>query len=212
MLRKILSYPFLITIIAWNIIFAILGVYLPEWIDLFALRYPAGGVSLIADIVLDIFRLFSYTFVHTGALHLISNMLWLIIFCIPIHPVINYRRVMAIYFGSGAVAGIFFLLSAGIWDTHIPVNLCGASGAVLGVCTAAVVLNPDYRFKLGFLSHIPIYIYTIIAVILTFFASPDPYSLIAHVGGVTSGILLAFIFKVPAYKNNNRPSATHNKY
>lgn len=216
MIRKLLTYPFLVTIIAWNLIFAVMGLVIPEWIDLFALKYPAGGVSPVADVILDIFRLFSYTFVHSGILHLIANMLWLIIFCIPLHPILTPRRTMILYFGSGLIAGLFFLLSARLWHTPLPVALYGASGAVLGMCTGAIVLNHNFRFNAGILSKIPIYWYSVVAVVLTFLASPDPFSLIAHLGGVSAGIPLALILKPQpdnnlSHKGNSGSSAVTDK-
>lgn len=196
MFRKLSEYPFLTTVIGWNILFFLLGYLIPDWIDLFALHYPAATRSLTGTVLVDIFRLFSYTFVHSGWHHFFTNMLWLLFFGIALHARLSSWKMMALYFGSGMIGGAFFLAAAAIWGATAPVSLYGASSAVLGICTGIIMFRPrrwsDYY---PFFKKVPVTLIAWGVIILFALCSSDPYSLLAHVGGIAGGFAICFIMR-----------------
>lgn len=192
---KIFSYPFLTTIVGWNLLFGVAAGLWPDSLISFSLIFPAGGVSPAADIILDIFRLVSYTFLHTSPGHLLANMGWLVIFGIALHHVISARSLALIYFFSGALGGIAFLLSA---STLFPLNvslLSGASCSVLGVCSSAAILDADHRFPVRVLSGIPLWVIAAIAISLTFLSAPGVLPFAAHAGGLAGGLICGVILR-----------------
>lgn len=71
----------------------------------------------------------SYQFVHSGIIHLMGNMLFLLLFGCMLEPIIGGLALLIVYLLSGMVgAGVFLFLSGA---TAVP--LIGASGAVSGI-------------------------------------------------------------------------------
>ncbi|GLV38422.1 rhomboid-4 [Carabus blaptoides fortunei] len=86
----------------------------------------------------EVWRFFSYMFVHVGPLHLIVNLAVQILLGIPLEMVHRGWRVMIIYC-AGVVAG-----SLGTSITDPTVKLAGASGGVYALITAhiaSVIIN-----------------------------------------------------------------------
>src|SRR5262249_26631854 len=79
----------------------------------------------------------SYIFVHSGALHLIGNMLFLVIFGAALERQIGGLGLMVNFVLSGVMAAGTFALMTGV--TSSP--LVGASGAVSGVMALYCFLN-----------------------------------------------------------------------
>ncbi|MFZ2956639.1 MAG: rhomboid family intramembrane serine protease [Candidatus Ozemobacteraceae bacterium] len=87
------------------------------------------------------FRIVSAMFLHLGWLHLVMNLVALRFFGPPIETVVGLPMFLAIYLFSGLCGGV-----ATVWGQ--PGISVGASGAVLGLLSAAIVLellerNPD---------------------------------------------------------------------
>ena len=81
-------------------------------------------------------RWLSYQFVHSGIVHLMSNMTFLFIFGCMLEPVIGGVTLLLVYLGGGFVAAGSFLMFAGI--SAVP--LVGASGAVSALMALFCVL------------------------------------------------------------------------
>lgn len=198
MLNKIMAHPFPVTIIGWNVIFAVIKGFLPEWADLLALHYPALARSVAGLIIVDFLRLLSYTFIHSGASHLAANMVFLLLFSLALQPPLSNRKILILYFGSGLTGGCFFLLGASIWDFPAsPLTLYGASCAVLGLCSGTLILNPRKRFEIPLLRKIPMYLPAIAVLLIIGLWNPSKYALLAHLGGISGGLAIASIIKKP---------------
>jgi len=78
------------------------------------------------------------TFLHAGWLHLLSNLLYLAVFGIPVERRLGAGRFGAIYFASGILGNVVHVL---VQPTSM-VPAVGASGAISGVIAAHLVLFP----------------------------------------------------------------------
>jgi len=78
----------------------------------------------------------SYQFVHSGLLHFLGNMIFLLIFGSMLEPLIGGAAILIVYLGSGMVAAGSFLVLTGASSAP----LVGASGAVSGIMALLCVL------------------------------------------------------------------------
>lgn len=82
--------------------------------------------------------LLTSTFLHAGWFHLLSNLLYLGVFGIPVERRIGPLKFGGLYLLSGLAGGLAFLVAQP--DTTTPA--VGASGAIAGVIAAHLVLFP----------------------------------------------------------------------
>jgi len=85
-----------------------------------------------------VWQIVTYMFLHGGLWHLFMNMLMLYMLGAETERTIGTRRFLLLYFGSGILGGLGWLLLAGESG-----GICvGASGAVFGVVGACAALFP----------------------------------------------------------------------
>jgi membrane associated rhomboid family serine protease len=88
---------------------------------------PAALVTLLTS-----------AFLHTGWLHLLSNLLYLAVFGPPVERRVGAARFGLLYLASGLVGSLAYLLAQP--GSELPA--VGASGAIAGVIAAHLVLFP----------------------------------------------------------------------
>ncbi|NOY79981.1 MAG: rhomboid family intramembrane serine protease [Kiritimatiellaeota bacterium] len=142
----------------------------------------------------QLWRLGTYMFVHGGFSHILWNMWGLYLFGRLVESRIGPRRFLQLYFTSGIIGGVVWLLFN--WNSPIPV--VGASGGVFGVMMAAAMMFPNHMIML-LLPPIPMRLKTFVAVyagiqvvmsISTAQHRGGGIAYIAHLGG----LLGAFVY------------------
>lgn len=126
------------------------------WIDaLFNTRIGYAVLDLFAmqaDAVThwQIWRLLTATYLHASWSHILFNMLFLYFLGRSVEESLGSRRFFVLYTVSG-VAGYALLLIASWVGLFNPLSIAlGASGCVLGVLGALMVLAPDTQINLYF--------------------------------------------------------------
>jgi membrane associated rhomboid family serine protease len=145
-------------------------------------------------------RLFTALFIHVTWLHLMSNLLFLLIFGLPGERVLGSLRFLVLFVIGGIVANLIGALSlAGV---RLPI--IGCSGAVSAVVGTYVALFP--RAKLGLVLPLGLYLefvrvpaYLLIGIwvllqLLFSYAGPSygAYVWWAHIGGFMVGLVFAW--------------------
>lgn len=134
-------------------------------------------------------RVFTYMFLHAGALHIIFNMLWLWWLGRAVEETLGPRSFTVIYLGSGiggALLDVFFAQFLGIN------YVIGASGAVFGVMVAFAMLYPTMPIMLFLLPPIEArYVVAgLIALNILALGGNSNVAYIVHLGGAGIGYLL----------------------
>lgn len=147
--------------------------------------YPPAVLSL------EVWRLFTYMFLHGGLFHLLLNMFMLYMFGSQLEQVWGRRRFVRYYLLCGVGAGLFALLPLPAFFNAIHI---GASGAVYGLLLAFGLLFPSAQvYLLGILPmsarHMVI-LFGFIALVSSLSAASDGVSHIAHLGGLVVGYVL----------------------
>jgi membrane associated rhomboid family serine protease len=148
-------------------------------------------------------------YLHVGALHLASNMLYLWVFGSAIEQELGRRRFLAFYTVCGMLAAIAQVLA---WqESAIPA--VGASGAIAGLLAAYLVLRPGATIAVvaPFLFFFPAVDVPAVLMLGLWFLSQFFSGLVslgtgssgggaawlAHLAGFVSGLVLIYFFRPP---------------
>lgn len=131
-------------------------------------------------------------FLHSGLTHLFLNMLALFFFGPLLERRIGSGRFLALYFGSGILAGLAQIL------VFPGSAVLGASGAVFGLLGALTVIMPDLVVILLFVPLKIIYVAALFAALDLFpvlTGTSDGVAHIAHLAGLAIGLAAGFWFR-----------------
>jgi membrane associated rhomboid family serine protease len=139
-------------------------------------------------------RMLTSGFLHVDTSHLLFNMLTLYFFAGAVINYVGVTKFLIIYFGS-LLAGSLFALSFHKKEPYY--SAVGASGAVMGVVYAAIMLNPGMSLYMFFIPiPIPAYIFGVGYLLYSIFGMKNRWGNIghsAHIGGTIGGFLLTII-------------------
>jgi membrane associated rhomboid family serine protease len=159
-----------------------------EWFTL-----PAAGSHLITRP----WTLFVYMFTNYSIWGLISSLLWLWAFGYILQDLSGNKRIFPVYLYGGIAGAIFFLLSVNFIPSlqrniSITADLMGGGAGVMAIAVATTTLAPDYRLFPLIGGGIPLWVLTLLFVIID-------YAGIAGMGGGyaiahLSGGIVGFFF------------------
>ena len=188
----IIEPKFTITLISLNILIFVISLFLSENLLTQFLNYPS-----------DLFTIRSYSlltagFLHANLPHLLGNMLALFIFGRVVERTLGTPKTSFIYIGAMILSMIFTsLIHSLILNDNTPG--LGASGAIMGLIAAAILLNPFY---LTYEAIIPLPIMLVgwltIYADITGILNPveDGIGHFAHLGGFLSIGLLLYLLGI----------------
>lgn len=138
-------------------------------------------------------RILTSGFLHTGATHLLFNMLTLYFFGPALENLLGAAGYLIVYFGS--------LLGAGAWMVFekrrdLSYSAVGASGAVSGVILAYCLFYPFSMLYLLFAIPIPAIVFGVGFLLISFYLSRREGGMIAHgahLGGALAGLVLTVL-------------------
>ena len=142
----------------------------------------------------QVWRFFSSMFLHIGVTHLFFNAYALFIFGVEMERVFGKTRFIIIYVLSGLLASLASFALGGA------VLSAGASGAIFGIVgmeAAYFFKHKDILGKAG--KNRLINVGVIVAINLMFGFSQQGIDNTAHIGGLISGALLAYVM-LPGYQ------------
>ena len=181
---------FLIVIIALNLIISFKG-----FNDLsFFRKYEFHVGSIRAG---EQIRMFSSGFLHVDIAHLAFNMLTLYLFPPDVILGLGWSRFLVIYAGSLILRN---LLTMVMHKNDYSYRAVGASGAVIGVVYAAILVNPNLQIYF-----MPGYVFGIIYLLYSIYgmkSKSDNIGHTAHFGGAIGGYIIT-LSRVPAIITEN---------
>lgn len=132
----------------------------------------------------QLYRLITSMFLHYGALHIMSNMLFLYVFGSSIERYYGKLKYFVIYIGSGVFAGLTFCLcSAGVG--------AGASGAVFGLTGAMLACSKRLKRAVDGKDSYFMMLFAIISICAGFMSEEVANS--AHIGGFIFGLVFGWL-------------------
>jgi membrane associated rhomboid family serine protease len=153
----------------------------------------SANFSLVSPEVIQhgqIYRIFTYMFLHGGIGHILFNMWGLYLFGSMLENRIGSRRFYILYFISG-------LCGAGLWllfNRYSPVPCVGASGAVFGIMVATALFHPNMQIML-LIPPIPMkmktfaIVFAALEILLEISGGQGGVAHIVHLGGFVGGYI-----------------------
>lgn len=155
----------------------------------------------------------TYMFMHDGVFHLLGNVLWLWAFGYILQDLAGNNKIVPLFLYGGFAGAFLYVLATNLFpglSAHIEgQHLLGASAGVTAIAIATTTLAPDYRIFPMLNGGIPLWVVTIIFVIIDFASIPgnNGGGHIAHIGGAAIG--LVFVLQL---KRGNDWSAWMNRF
>ena len=146
----------------------------------------------------QIWRWFTYQFLHADFFHILFNMITLVAFGPLMEKWWGPRRFIAFYLLSGIGALLVFIglsLIPGLFDTSTATRIVGASGCIFGILVGAAMVAPHQIVRLLF-PPISMQMKTLalfflgIAVISVIAGSMNAGGEAAHLGGAAAGFFM----------------------
>ncbi len=188
------------------ILFALLGfiyvIYLVSNLDIAA--YPKNILNwflLPADInklATRPWTVLTHMFTHQNLIHFVANMLWLWCFGYILQDIAGNRKLVPIYIYGGLAGAVFYILSYYIFpslQSSLPSAMfLGANASVMAVAVSTTTVSPDYRIFPMINGGIPLWILTLVYVIIDFASirAGDPAIYVAHVAGAGLGFMFIY--------------------
>jgi membrane associated rhomboid family serine protease len=136
------------------------------------------------------YRMFTSAFLHADFVHLFFNMFTLYMFAPVVIAYLGILSFALIYFAS-LVCGS--LLTLYFHKNDYSYRAIGASGAIMGILYAAILLEPNNNLWLFFIVPLPAYVFGIGYLLYSIYgmrAKNDNIGHTAHFGGAIGGYLI----------------------
>jgi membrane associated rhomboid family serine protease len=135
----------------------------------------------------------TYMFVHVGILYTLINMLWLWVFGTILQDLAGNSKIFPVYiYGGLAGAVVFIAASYAFPELHNEIEysfMLGGNAGIMAIAVATTTLAPDYRLFKMLNGGIPLWILTILYIIIDIAGSTGTANKLAHLGGGVIGFL-----------------------
>jgi membrane associated rhomboid family serine protease len=154
---------------------------------------PASAVRIL----MQPWSLFTSLFLHAELGHFLGNTIALYLFGTLVSDLIGNRRVLPLYLLAGLFGNMLFYGAAQLFPSIVHYNhaesfALGASGAIMGLGGAALVLAPDYRVMLFLLGEVKVKYIVLVLLLLDLVGIAHNINTgghAAHIGGFAFGCL-----------------------
>ena len=137
--------------------------------------------------------LLTYMFVHVGVIYTLINMLWLWVFGQILQDLSGNSKIFPVYIYGGIAGALVFIATSYIFPqlrNEIEYSfMFGGNASILAIAVATTTLSPDYRLFRMLNGGIPLWILTVLYVIIDFAGSGGTAHHLAHLAGGLSGFL-----------------------
>lgn len=143
----------------------------------------------------------SYMFSHISAMHILSNMLWLWAFGFILQELTGNKKLIPVYIYGGLSGALIFIIASYAIPSIRPAVgsavLLGANSATMAVAVATTTLAPDFRFFRNLNGGIPIWVLTMIYILIDFagIATVSAAFSLSHLAGGAAGFIFIFLLR-----------------
>jgi uncharacterized protein len=178
----------ILPIVIVNIVFFLLQLFIKGFTDYFMLSYP--------EVISKPFIILTSMFLHGDFNHIFWNMYGLMMFGSLLEQRIGWKRFAILYFTAGILAGVGHVILSMFVYGGVPSAL-GASGAIMGMLGALIILMPDLRLLFFFFIPMSLRTAGVIWVLMDLFGVfvPSGVGNIAHLVGMATGLIYGLLMK-----------------
>lgn len=143
--------------------------------------------------------IFTYMFIHVGVIYTLITLLWLWVFGSIFQDLSGNSKIIPVYIYGGIAGAIVFLATSYISpELRGQVDysfMYGGNAAIMAIAVATTTLAPDYRLFKMLNGGIPLWVLTVLYVIIDFAGSGGLADHFAHLGGGLIGFLFVVSMK-----------------
>jgi len=149
--------------------------------------------------------LITYMFMHASVWHMLGNVIWIWIFGYILQDLTGNGKIIPLFLYGGVAGGLLFLISYNVFPglrVNMPLaTVVGASAGAMAIAIATTVLAPGYRIFPMINGGIPLWIITMIYIVidLASISVENSGGHIAHIGGA----IIGYIFVLQLRKGND---------
>ena len=157
--------------------------------------------ALVPQLILKLWTLITYMFVHYNFWHILFNLLWLYWFGKLFLMFFTPRQLGGLYLIGGIAGAFLFVLSYNIFpyfkESVEYSYLTGASASVMAIVFATAFYRKDLEISLLFIGKIKLIYIAVFCLVLDLISiqSDNPGGHIAHLGGALMGIWFAASYR-----------------
>jgi membrane associated rhomboid family serine protease len=179
-------------------IFLKVGFFLSDVPQTYYYDHIFNWFSLPADLGTLVTRpwtIITYMFMHDGVWHMLGNVIWIWVFGYILQDLAGNGKIIPLFLYGGVAGGLLFLLSYNVFPglrANLPLaNVVGASAGAMAIAIATTVLAPGYRLFPMINGGIPLWIITLIYIVidLAMITGSNSGGHIAHIGGAIIGYI-----------------------
>jgi membrane associated rhomboid family serine protease len=135
----------------------------------------------------------SYMFIHVGFFYTLINIVWLWVFGSILQDLSGNSKIIPVYLYGGIAGAVFFVAGSYVFpelrDQVEYSFMLGGNAGIMAIALATTTLSPDYRLFRMLNGGIPLWILTILYVIIDLMGTTDTSQRLAHLGGGLVGFL-----------------------
>ncbi|MEC4113618.1 rhomboid family intramembrane serine protease [Myroides pelagicus] len=138
-------------------------------------------------------RIFTAGFLHVDWMHFIFNMMTLYFFGDYLMNSVGVVYFLLIYFVSMLIGN---LITYQMYHNKTGYRAVGASGAIMGVLYASIMINPNMMLGIFFIIPIPSYLFAVLYLLYSVYGMKQQNDNIghsAHIGGAVAGLTLILV-------------------
>lgn len=145
--------------------------------------------------------LITYMFMHTAVFHLIGNLIWLWVFGFILQDLTGQKSIFPLFIYGSIAGGLFYLIFATAFPAFLPgkgAYMLGASAGIMAIAVAATMVAPGYRLFTMLFGGIPLWVITVIFVIIDFSNIANNINAgghLSHVGGGLFGVAYTLFWR-----------------
>lgn len=141
----------------------------------------------------------SYMFIHVGFFYTLINMVWLWVFGSILQDLSGNSKIFSVYFYGGLAGAVFFVAGSYVFPQlreQVEYSfMLGGNAGIMAIAIATTTLSPDYRLFRMLNGGIPLWILTVLYVIIDLSGTADSAQRLAHLGGGLIGFLFVISLK-----------------
>ncbi|MGN6539621.1 MAG: rhomboid family intramembrane serine protease [Ginsengibacter sp.] len=136
---------------------------------------------------------FTYMFVHVGVIYTVITLVWLWVFGSILQDLSGNSKIIPLYIYGGIAGAIVFVaanyLIPSLRNQVEYSFMFGGNAAIMAIAVATTTLSPDYRLFKMLNGGIPLWILTLLYIVIDIAGSHGMGEQLAHLGGGLTGFL-----------------------
>jgi len=156
--------------------------------------------------------IFTYMFVHVGVVYTVITLVWLWVFGSILQDLSGNSKIIPLYIYGGVAGAIVFVaanyLIPSLRNQVEYSFMLGGNAAIMAIAVATTTLSPDYRLFKMLNGGIPLWILTLLYIVIDIAGSHGMGEQLAHLGGG----LIGFLFIVSLRKGYDWSLWMHKLY